>query len=623
MASRAARDSAPCEANVARAWERFIANEPIDAFRLRPTVIASWKRCRQNGVDPGIREARSTAVERQDPHNAGNFLSNALSACLPEYSQQLRGSCAAILAADADGKVVWMGGDSRLVGRLRSRWAMMGASWREHDLGTNAIGTSLAAGKVVTIEKHEHYCEVGKNWTCHAVPIRDLFDRSVIGVLDITHESSEIANQCRSQLLRIAGRLEEIVAGQISAEHAMIVARLDKMPAAKVRILAFDRAGRIVATRGDLSSFGLNVGQSIPALKGLIGAPHKPTEPASLSHDGDIDWLPDGMGGILRFRRPTPARHPRGLILLAPPLAAFAQTSPSLKPLAVDAQRYAERGIPLLLEGETGVGKEIFARAIHAAILPKSAPFLTIDCDVFGVVLDGNDPFERLRSVIGTAWDQSIRRPCSLFLDSVGDLPPELQSLLVKFLQRLEVSRICKNSWRATGMLVVASSGRSLNVDVSEHLFRSDLYHHFSVARFEVPPLRRRLTDLAPLTEALLTQIKSGDDRDLSLGEGVVQFMSDCRWPGNARELRNVLECMAASSPNGVLECDDLPTSIRAPSPSARAQHSEVVTDLRTIERQAIQSAMNWSGGRPAAAAKALGISKATIYRKLASFSKG
>jgi transcriptional regulator of acetoin/glycerol metabolism len=622
MASRAARDSALSEANVARAWERFIANEPIDAFRLRPTVIASWKRCRQNGVDPGIREARSTAVGDEDPTKSAKFLSNALNACLPAYSKQLRGSCIAILVADAAGEVVWMGGDSHLVGRLQSRWAMTGASWREHDLGTNAIGTSLAAGKLVTIEKHEHYCEVGKNWTCHAVPIRDSFDRSVIGVLDITHERDAISDQARSQLLRIAGRLEEMVAAQISAEHAMIVARLDKIPAAKVRVLAFDRAGRIIGTRGDLSSFGLAIGQSIPGLKWLTGRSQNQTDPACVSH-GDIDWLPDGMGGILRFRRPATARHPRGLVLLAPPLVAFAQTSPSLKLLAVDAQRYAERGIPLLLEGETGVGKEIFAKAIHGAILPKSAPFLTIDCDVIGRVTDGKDPFERLRSALATSWGHSINRPCSLFLDSVGDLPSELQSLLLKFLQRLEVARICKNSWRATGMLVMAASGRSLNVDVSEHRFRSDLYHHLSVARLEVPPLRSRPTDLAPLIDALLTQIKSGDEHDLSLGEGVVRRLGDYRWPGNARELRNVLECMAASSPNGVLECDDLPSSFLAPSHSTKPQHSDVVTDLRTIERQAIQAAMDKSGGRPAAAAKALGISKATIYRKLASFPKG
>jgi transcriptional regulator of acetoin/glycerol metabolism len=165
---------------------------------------------------------------------------------------------------------------------------------------------------------------------------------------------------------------------------------------------------------------------------------------------------------------------------------------------------------------------------------------------------------------------------------------------------------------------VIAASSCSLAADVKESRFRLDLFHHLSVARLVIPPLRDRMTDLVPLIDTLLHQIKRNEAHSLRIASEVLSRMTDYRWPGNIRELRNVLSCMAASSPDGALQCADLPTSF-ATSPLHR-ESVDVSSDLRTIERRTILAAIDKAGGRRTAAARALGISKATIYRKLAAF---
>ena len=606
-------------ARVARNWERFIANEPFDQGEIRPVVLSSWERCRRRGVDPFRREVSRPAPDEQ-VHKLrvrNELFLEALLGRIPQLWNELDRRRCAIVAADAEGVLLTIDGNRDYVSHLCQDWSAPGFLWDEGHTGTNAVGTALALGRGVQINAHEHFCQSDKRLTCIADLVRDPVDRRVLGVIDLTSDDPSAAAGMKALLGRVIGEVGAAISPSVLAELAHIREAYAGAQRRGEGLVAFDRYGRLVAGQG---VEGVAAGQPFAGLDAdHVRSRTLPDTPDQM-RGADVEWFRDGSGGLVHFAPARPAaRPPRAPVVLAPALAAVAKASPSLAPHLQHAQLFAARRIPILLTGETGCGKDVVARAIHAAS-HTNAPFVAVNCaalprdlaaaELFGHV-EGAFTGARRGGAPGRFEDAAGG---TIFLDEIGDMPIALQPTLLRVLEERVVSRLGESRERAVDVHIIAATNRPLAEEIAAGRFRADLWYRLNAGSIALPPLRHRRADLAPLVEALLDGILRPGEARPALGEGLLEALARHDWPGNLRELRNVLECLVAISGDGVLSAADLPGDF-APLP-ARPQPGQ----LSLIERDAILAAMERHRGDATAAARELGLSRATIYRRLGQY---
>jgi len=312
-------------------------------------------------------------------------------------------------------------------------------------------------------------------------------------------------------------------------------------------------------------------------------------------------------------------------------LASFIGSSPAALEVKRQARRAAQTGSTVLLLGETGTGKELLAHAIHASSARAAHPFVSVnlaavpetllEAEFFGVAPGAYTGADRK----GREGKFKLADGGTLFLDEVGDMPPALQAKLLRALQEQEIEPLGSNKVIKVDVRVLAATSRDLKAMVADGRFREDLYYRLNVLPVRVPPLRERLADLEALAESLLESIAQRTGMpQRELAPSALAVLAAHTWPGNIRELRNVLEQAAMLTDSGRLGAEDFARVLPAVAP-ARAEpgatpHLRPLPQLiAELERSSIQSALAATGGNKVSAAKLLGISRATLYEKLAS----
>ena len=307
--------------------------------------------------------------------------------------------------------------------------------------------------------------------------------------------------------------------------------------------------------------------------------------------------------------------------------SSFIGTSPAAMEVKRQSRRAAQTDTTVLLLGETGTGKEVLAQAIHGASPRAHGPFVGINVAAVPDTLLEAEFFGASASAYTGADKRGrdgkfvLANGGTLFLDEVGDMPLNVQAKLLRVLQEKEVEPLGSNKVAKVDVRVIAASSVDLRQMVSMGRFRSDLYYRLSVLPIELPPLRSRLSDLETLAEFMLAEIAVRTGRpQRELAPTAIAVLSMHTWPGNIRELRNVLEQVTLNSDNPRLSAEDfqlvLPPPPVAASTGARQtlKLADVVADA---ERVAIRSALAAAEGKKVLAAELLGISRATLYEKL------
>ena len=306
-------------------------------------------------------------------------------------------------------------------------------------------------------------------------------------------------------------------------------------------------------------------------------------------------------------------------------------------PAAMEAKRQARRAAQVdttvLLLGETGTGKEVLAQAIHSASPRAHGPFIGINVAAIPDTLLEAEFFGTSPSAY-TGADRRGRdgkfvlaNGGTLFLDEVGDMPMAVQAKLLRVLQEKEVEPLGSNRVAKVDVRVIAASSVDLRQMVSMGRFRSDLYYRLSVLPIELPPLRERIADVESLCDHILEDIarRSGRPQHEITPTGLAT-LSAYAWPGNIRELRNVLEQVALNSDNARLSAEEFTLVLPRVAGSTRLGErptlklADVVADA---ERSAIRSALAAAEGKKILAAELLGISRATLYQKLSTLATG
>ncbi len=270
----------------------------------------------------------------------------------------------------------------------------------------------------------------------------------------------------------------------------------------------------------------------------------------------------------------------------------------------------------VLIEGETGTGKELVARAIHCTSARQGKPFLAINCAGLSESLLGSQLFGHKRGAFtGAIADQvglfEAAHGGTLFLDEIGDIPLPIQSSLLRVLEEKEIMRLGETRPRKVDVRIVAATHRDLGQEVAQGRFRQDLFYRICVARITLPPLRDRLEDMPILVDEILKESCAA----LNLPQPVMAadtmaVLKACRWPGNVRELKSAIESAVIHSDGRIIQPLDLPPEIIRPAYKMNPQGSN-------DERELILSALRRADGNRSNAARLLGISRATLYRAM------
>ena len=290
---------------------------------------------------------------------------------------------------------------------------------------------------------------------------------------------------------------------------------------------------------------------------------------------------------------------------------------PVMTPVLRSIEKVAPTNATVLLLGESGTGKEVAARTIHRDSRRADGPFVAVNCAAISDNLMESEIFGHEKGAFTGATAArrgrlELAEGGTLFLDEIGELRHELQAKLLRVIQERRFERVGGTRTIDADVRWIAATNRDLDAMIRSGDFREDLYHRLAVFPIELPPLRDRVSDIAPIAETLLARIAADLGRSaLRLDDDAIRRIQQAPWPGNVRELNNTLERAAILAEGDVIRGTDLPLTSGVSRP---AEESRTMTD---IERDAIREALDEVGGNRRLAAERLGIGVRTLYEKL------
>ncbi len=545
--------------------------------------------------------------------------------------EQVRHSGSLVLLADRRGVILDTVGDADFCDKVERVSLKPGASWSEQHRGTNAVGLALIERSPIEISGGEHFLDRLAFLYCGAAPICNP-QGEIVGVLDISCD--------RRNMHPHTGGLVKTAAQTI--ENQFFASRYRK--GIRLRLHGHPYG---IGTPGEgmlaLSEDGWIVGANQVALK-LLGLCTADIGATPLTRLFDIDFGQLLDWGRHRHDAVLPLHTVRGQVVYAAlnagksPIAGSSMTAEA-KPDALGqldtgdsrmaaviqrARKLAGKAISIIVCGESGVGKEVFARALHEAGPRRQAPFVAVNCAGLPDTLIEAELFGYAPGAYtGARRDGSPGRireahGGTLFLDEIGDMPLAMQARLLRVLQDKCVTPLGGGKSHVVDFSLVCATHRDLAEEVAAGRFRADLYFRINGLSLMLPPLRER-SDFGNLLRALLTTVSDG--RPLNLAPEIANAFARYRWPGNLRQLANVLRTAVALTDDDTTQIgwDCLPDDVVA-AVRRRGEPMDVERtgrDLRTSTDTHIRATLEAAAGNVSEAARRLGIGRNTLYRRL------
>lgn len=652
-----AADGASYDASATmKAWENFLdQGRPTGPGGLvRGVIERSWQRSAVSGVDPRGRGSGLivSADEVDGLRRQHGGLVQAAGKTFERLADILGETATMVVVTDQRGVIIDTAGDPHILDAAHDIRLEIGANWGETVTGTNGIGTALVTGKPVYVRAAEHFCEGVKSWTCIGAPIRNPLDGSVVGVVDFSGPQDIFRRHNIALGMMAASHIELALADQLRVERMQLLelclARLQG-GARGDGFVILDRQGRVIhhsdtaAARWRHAHPGteLRLGEQLMDFKGdswpdniasIPGIDSQRMEP--LLHDGAFSGAVLLLGST---GHPAPAvragTSPARTALKAARDAIIGESAVLIEAIE-RAERAAQGRSAILLEGETGVGKELFAKLIHAAGLTTGKePFVTFNCGAVSKDLLGGELFGHAPGAFtgatreGRAGRFEIADSGVLSLDEIGEMPLELQPYLLRILEENAVYRIGEGRPRPINVRLIASTNRNLKLEAAEGRFRKDLYFRIGAVKITIPPLRNRHGDIRLLLHHFNSRVaESQGTEPLRFQPAVIDLLERYEWPGNVREVRNLVESLSLMAVDRTVGIDDLPEDFLEDLQPLReaggeaaesADAGEPIARIDEAERRLIERTLVASGGNTSVAADRLGISRSTLYRKL------
>ena len=619
-------------------WERFNAGL-LDADDRRPAyhqlLLAEWQRCSALGVDVAMATGRR--LDTGDFHQRRNAEALLLQTSVPiiqDVGHFLVDVPGILILTERSGTVLHISGDPLVKERAACLSGIVeGSQWNEASAGTNGVGSALTRREPVHVFASEHFCEGWHTWSCAAAPIFDTDGQTVLGIIDFTTVETDFRDQALGLAVSLANTIQARMALHREMERRRVLTAFGDAARHYPHddLLALDHAGRPLAhspnerCRLQAQRWGAFGAEGPPPVRQRIEV----TAPGGSAPIGAIVLLAKPAGYQRVFRSDAAGTPP-----LAPPPSTpaeptvgrfgdFVTADADTRHLLGDLQRIAQADVAMLITGETGTGKELLARHLHALSPRAAQPYLAVNCGAISEALLESTFFGYVKGAFsgadprGRAGYFESAGAGTLFLDEVGELPPAMQAALLRVLEDGSFQRVGSCQTQYARCRIIAATHQPLEQLIAQGRFRQDLFFRLKVVQRHISALRDRPGDIPLLARqfAQAMQNKHGLT-GVHISPEAMDLLLRYRWPGNARELRNAIEAALVCG-DGHITPDSLPPELRSSAVDAPAAAPQGLASVRDFERQLIIGMLGrYRNIRQVA--QALGVARSTLYRKFA-----
>ena len=648
---------------------RFVRGSVAPSSMLSTAIGNSWRRCVEDyALDPARRQPAPVldSAALRELHDRHAELVQIASAEIDWLYEHIAGSGYALLLTDASGIILYEKSEPTLTKTFHSAGLLTGADWSEPSQGTNGMGTCIVEQRAVTVHLAEHFhgCHIGLS--CSAAPICDP-SGALLAVLDASTMDARDSRVSQAHTMALVNLSARLIEKCVFLRHfrESIMLRFHARPelvnlqhdgalalAADATIISADETAiRLLGARHRNDLIGRRIDEVFDVRsEDILGAPLGSRSGlltlrdaylgrrffASVAQEKAVTAMP------ARAARPTASQT---VVQVSPPLVRkdtlkleeLAGSDPQMLRNVRSARRVASSRVPVMIQGPTGAGKEAFARALHAASGRADKPFVALNCAAIPESLIESELFGYRPGAFTGARKEGMKGKIlqssggTLFLDEIGDMPLPLQTRLLRVLEEQEVVPLGSETPLKVDLHVICASHQNLRAMIARGTFREDLYYRLNGITLELPPLAQR-TDKERLIRDFLAA-ETSDGRPAAIEMDAFQCLLSYSWPGNIRELRNVIRTALAICEGGVVRLSDLPSEVREQVAGASRQVSADANDpeatggdtgarlcgpdsLRAAEREVLLAAIRECGGNMSHAAKRLGISRNTLYRR-------
>jgi sigma-54 dependent transcriptional regulator, acetoin dehydrogenase operon transcriptional activator AcoR len=672
-------DSHPVSGHTAR---RSLQGDAYSGLKQSLDMIEqSHERCLAHGISPRQQPDFSTIslADLSIVRERNLRLFSHAAPVMEMLAQQIVNTESMVVVCDASGTILHSIGDDDFLAKANKVALRPGIVWSEQAKGTNAIGTALVREMPTLVHADQHYVTANHFLTCAAAPILDP-KGNILGVLDVTGDHRSYHQHTMALVKMSATMIEN---RWLSDDYRHVI-RLHFHPRAALidtlmeGILAIDPDGRILgANRGALELLGLSgatlrrhtvaslfntpLGDLVDHFRAPLAPPRELSAVDSQHffvsvrfnwptiHSNQIN-----LTAAERFTRPddaepTPTNLKRAPSTLPKNLLQFNAGDKQIDAMISKVKRVLNRDIPVLILGETGTGKEVLARAIHLDSSRSDGPFVAVNCASIPETLIESELFGYEEGAFTGAKRKGAQGKIlqanggTLFLDEIGDMPFALQARLLRVLQDRQITPLGSTKSVAVDVSIICATHRNLLEMIKSYTFREDLYYRLNGLSVRIPALRDR-SDLPALVESILAQERP--QSTIAVSADVLSLMRRHPWPGNVRQLHNVLRmaCVMADTDSlitrehlpddffdeiapTVSATETVPSANAAPVPLpsivsntetvSAANKAPAASSLEEFEVDMIRQTLEATGGNISEASKRLGVCRNTIYRKL------
>ncbi len=646
-----------------KAWIQFVEDGTIDRESLRPIIADSWIRSRRYSVDPHSSEVYAELSEKalKERYDELEFVFDIAKPFMDTLYKTVGESGLIVRLTDRDGYVLECFGDELVFENHKTLHLYKGTNVREEHIGTNAIGIALAKGIPLQVLGAEHYREDYHGWTTSAAPIKDEEDNivavlSMSGDYELVHPhtlgmvmASALAIEHELKLERsnqdlkrkndhFNAIMESISEGIICIDERGIIRDINLFARNYLRVRGAEAVGADIRDiiHRDQARKILNLAKAGERLKEeeINFGTQRSRKQSVIVNATPVSEPNDPYKElVLTFRESKDIHNLVNRISGAKAIYTFEDIlgeSHEIKEAIRLAGLVSDTEATILLTGESGTGKELFAQSIHNNSKRRSNPFVFINCGAIPRDLVASELFGYVEGAFtgarkgGQPGKFELADGGSLFLDEIGDMPLDTQANLLRVLETKEVVRVGGHDVIPVDVRVIAATHKDLAKEVERGNFRQDLYFRLNVMPIHTPALRERRSDIPILIDFFYKQFSKGIGvAGVDITQSFYNAMTSYSWPGNVRELQNVMQLISSLVEEGsVLTSRHLPEYMKN---NVRDDHTtevekKEVRTLAEIEKEAIQVAIQANKGNLVKAAKALGIGRTTLYRKIEKF---
>ena len=626
-------------------------------------IVKSHERCKKYNVE--LDRMYSTKIICDQELSRKLEAKRELMVTAEHYMNQLynfvKGSNFFSILTDEEGCILSVIGDEEILSEAFSFKMVPGAYMDEYSIGTNAMGTALVEGMPVQISGEEHYVRLYHRWTCSASPIRNARGE-IIGSLDLTGYSEYVHSHTLGMVVAAANAIEKMLDIKRYTEELSMAKRYTEtiIDSITAGILTSDLEGNIKTVNHHVADmFGYHpdemkrmkiwnlfddwerVKTSVLNKQNFMDedvfvSSRKNKLQFCLSIYPFLDSDQNIRDIIFVFKEVKKVRRLANKIMGRRAIYTFDKIigkDENFVRIIEYAKKIADSRSNVLIMGESGTGKELFAQAIHNYSNRNDEPFVALNCGAIPRTLIESELFGYEEGAFtgakssGQPGKFEIADGGTIFLDEIGEMPLDMQTRLLRVIEEGTVGRIGSINEIVVDVRVIAATNKDLNEEVRKGNFRKDLYYRLNVLPIRLLPLRERKADILLLSQYFMERIsRKLNKKSVEISEEVMEALLGYEWPGNVRELENLIELIVntESLPDsfGMIDssADDKPEiSLKRFDRITACEEEEENLKLEFMEKQHILKVLNRYRGNITLCAKALGIGRNTLYRKMES----